>query len=232
MHKTTTTPGLRWLGVVALAIGLVACAGGPGAGGSGSAGRTPPRIAAPLPGGVQFYAWGYGQTFENFVNVERAQSEYSRYRTSLRWSDDGPSNTAGTTIGGLQAYLPLHVRWKLKDGREFILENIDINAIMLDYFKTHTLQMQWQREGRPEHFGDAYPLLAHEVKDDTVIIKWVIRINHTPVNERLTPTGAATKWDIRYEEHIVTTLRGQPTQGIDFENKQQFSQPAAPAQQK
>ncbi len=117
----------------------------------------------------------------------------------------------------MQAYYPLHVRWKLKDGREFILENIDTAALMREYFKTHKLQLQWQREGRPQaKVGEGSPLLAHEVKDDTVILKWVITINRTPVNERLTPTGAANYWDTYDEEHVVAVLKGIPTSGIDF----------------
>lgn len=127
---------------------------------------------------------------------------------------------------GLQAYYPLHVRWKLKDGREFMLENIDIRAIMRDYFKTHDIQLQWQREGRPKaKSGDYGPLLAREVKDDTVRIKWVITTNHTPVNQRFTSSGAATRWVTTDEEHLVTTLQGVPTSGIDFNKQWEFNCP-------
>jgi hypothetical protein len=62
-------------------------------------------------------------------------------------------------------------------------------------------------------------LLAHEVKDDTVILKWVITINRTPVHKRLTPTGAANFWDTYDEEHIVAVLKGQATTGLDFDSK-------------
>lgn len=118
----------------------------------------------------------------------------------------------------LQMYYPLDVRWKLKDGREFMLEKIDIRAIMREYFKTHDIQIPWQKEHRPKaDVGDLYPSLVHEVKDDTVIIKWMVRTNHTPVSERFTPTGAATHWKFTDEEFIVTTIKGAPTSGIDFD---------------
>lgn len=123
----------------------------------------------------------------------------------------------------LYAYYPLHVRWKLKDGREFMLENIDIRAIMSDYFKNHEIQLQWQREGRArDRIGDSGPLLTHEVRDDTVRIKWVITTNHTPVNQRLTSTGAATRWIFTDEEYLVATIKGVPTSGIDFNKKWEF----------
>lgn len=172
---------------------------------------------APIPGGYWMYSFGDGQTKKNFENIEKAQYDYALW-PGRHWKRMSPYSLYITASRmGLQAYYPLHVRWKLKDGREFILENIDMAAIMRDYFKTHSLQLQWQREGRPEaKVGDAGPLLAHEVKDDTVILKWVITINRTPVNERLTATGAATKWDAEDEEHLVAILKGNPTSNIDF----------------
>ena len=122
-------------------------------------------------------------------------------------------------LNTLSAYYPLHVRWKLKDGREFMLENIDIRAIMREYFKTHDLKQQWQRESRPRaKVGDGSAILAHEIKDDAVIIKWYLQINRTPVSQRLTPTGAATKWDFIDEEYFVISIPGKLTSGIDFDN--------------
>ncbi len=153
------------------------------------------------------------------MNVEQAQSYSGLYSRQRTWQNISVSSRASATIIGLQAYYPLHVRWKLKDGREFILENIDIHTIMREYFKTHDIQLQWQRERRQkDSVGDYEPLLTHEVKDDTVRIKWVISTNHTPVDKRLTPSKAATKWQITDEEYLVTTIQGVSTHGIDFNN--------------
>lgn len=136
-----------------------------------------------FPGGSRDYAWGGGgQSKESLVNMSRAQYEYSPSTTNRHWIDAQVSRIASATMIGLQAYYPLHVRWKLKDGREFIVENIDISSIMREYFKTHDIQMAWRREGRPkDSVGDFEPLLTHEVKDDTVRIKWVI-IDPKPKN--------------------------------------------------
>jgi hypothetical protein len=220
-----------WLSALVLAGSLAACAGGAtgSVGVPGGAGATAERrIAAPLPGGVPFYSWGVGQSAENFALVERAQLAAGLFSATRSWEEIKPNFRAASRIIGLQGYMPLHVRWKLKDGREFLLENIDVNAIMLEYFKTHDLKMQWQREGRArDPVGDFDPLLAHEVKDDTVRIKWIDRVNHTPVNLRLTAKGAANKWDVQHEEHLVVTLKGLPTQGIDFAKKWEFDTPAA-----
>ena len=211
------------------ALVLGGCAAGSGAG-SGSGGAGGGGAVAPgrdyFPGGSPVYAWESGQSKENFVNVERAQVEYSPYKAQRVWIDFQGTNRASASMIGLQAYYPLHVRWKLKDGREFILENIDTSAIMREYFKTHDIQMPWQREGRPKHaVGDPAPLLTHEVTDDTVRIKWVITTNRTPVNQRLTATGAATKWDFADEEFLVATLKGVPTSGIEFNKKWEFNCP-------
>ena len=209
-----------WL-LGALALGGCATGSGTGSGSIGSGGVGAVTQGRDyFPGGSPFYAWGGGgQSKESLVNLARAQYEYSASTKSRHWIDAQVSSVATATMIGLQAYSPMHVRWKLKDGREFILENIDFSAIMREYFKTHDIQMPWQREGRPEDsVGDFEPLLTHEVKDDTVRIKWVIRTNRTPVNQRLTAKGAATQWDIAREEFLVATLKGVPTSGIDFNN--------------
>lgn len=217
-------PIKQLVGACCLLIALVlgGCAAGSGAG-SGSGGAGGGGAVAQgrdyFPGGSPEYSWGLSQTKDDFAQVEKAQSYYGLYRNLRSWQYITTASRASATIIGLHAYYPLSVRWKLKDGREFILENIDISAIMREYFKTHVIQMPWQREGRPrDSVGDAWPLLTHEVKDDTVRIKWVIRTNQTPVNQRLTATGAATKWEITHEEFLVATLKGVPTSGIDFNN--------------
>lgn len=163
------------------------------------------------------YSFGLLQKPDDSIGIEIAQSYYGIWAESRSWARINPGRGAAANRLGLQAYYPLHVRWKLKDGREFIAENIDVAAIIRESVTTRSLQLQWQREGRPKAMiGDAAPLLTHTVKDDTVILKWVITINRTPVNERLTPTGAATKWDTYDEEHEVAIIKGNPANGIDF----------------
>jgi hypothetical protein len=152
--------------------------------------------------------------------VERAQWATGMYTKQRSWV---PMFVTGaepaSNLNALPAYYPLHVRWKLKDGREFLLEYIDIRAIMREYFKTHEIKQQWQRENRPQaKVGDGKAILGHEIKDNTVVIKWYIRINRTPVDKRLTATGAATKWDIVHEEYFVTAIPGKPTTSIDFDS--------------
>jgi hypothetical protein len=209
----------RLVTVIGLTFSLLACAGGPL-----SVKTAAPALSAPagpdyFPGGDRWYSWGPAQSKENFANVERAQWATGMYTKQRSWGPISVSSSVVTpNLNILAAYYPLHVRWKLKDGREFILENIDIRAIMREYFKTHDLKQQWQRENRPrDRIGDGDAILGHEIKDDRVIIKWYIPINRTPVNQRLTATGAATKWDIINEEHFVTSIPAQSTTGIDFD---------------
>lgn len=200
---------LRYFILASLTLWLMACASS--SGGGTAQGRDY------FPGGSPSYDWGISQSKENFANVEQAQSYSGLYSKQRSWQNISVGSRASATIIGLYAYYPLDVRWKLKDGREFILEKIDIRAIMREYFKTHDILLPWQREGRPKaKSGDAGPLLTHEVKDDTVLIKWVITTNQTPVNQRFTPTGAATRWQTTDEEHLVITIQGVPTRGIDF----------------
>lgn len=213
----------RWLcrGLTGLfvALGLVACAAGPSANSGAAPAVSTPSGADYFPGGDRWYSWGPAQSKENFANVEQAQWATGMYTKQRSWGPISVSSSVVTpNLNALPAYYPLHVRWKLKDGREFILENIDIRAIMREYFKTHDLKQQWQREGRPKSsVGDGKAILGHEVKDDKVIIKWYIRINRTPVDQRLTSTGAATKWDMIHEEYFVTSIPGKPTTGINFD---------------
>lgn len=220
---------MHWLhrGLLGLfiATGLLACAAGPSS--DGTAALALPASSGPdyFPGGDRWYSWGPAQSKENFANVQQAQCATGIYTKQRTWESITPTPNSKVSggLGALPAYFPLHVRWKLKDGREFMLENIDIRTIMRNYFKTHDLKQQWQRENRPKaKVGDGSAILAHEIKDDTVIIKWYLQINRTPVNQRLTITGAATKWDFIDEEYFVTSIPGIPTTGIDFENKYQI----------
>lgn len=212
-HLWAATKKGLWLGCLLLV--LTGCAS------QGSAQETRDH----LPGGAQFYSYGLSQSKANLENIEIAQSDYSLYSTERTWSRITPVK-APSEINMLQTYFPLSVRWQLKDGRQFILENIDIRTIMREYFKTHTIQMPWQKEGRPRaKSGDSDPAMVHEVKDDTVLIKWLIRTNKTPVNERFTSTGAAVRWVNEDEESIVTTLKGVSTHGIDFKKIWEFNCP-------
>lgn len=172
---------------------------------------------APIPGGYWMYAFGSGQKKENFEDVEIAQSDYGIWGFERNWIGLAPSRRAFGHISGLQLYFPLHVRWRMKDGREFILEYIDVPELMREYFKNKRIDLPWQREKRPKaDIGDLSPTLAHEVKGDSLIIKWVITINRIPPMSRLTPEGKAVPFDTYDEEYIVAVIKGVPVTGLDF----------------
>lgn len=172
-----------------------------------------------FPGGFPYYSYGTSQSKENFANIARAQVSIALYRKQITWGEMRAEVAPGY-INMLQAYFPLSVRWQLKDGRQLIAEHIDVRAIMRDYFKTHEIRMPWQIEGRPRaKSGDYSPSLVIEVKDDAVILKWLIRTNHTPVSERYTPTGAANEWHITKEEFVAAVVKGTPTSGINFDKR-------------
>lgn len=174
-----------------------------------------------FPGGFQRYSWGTAQSSATVSNVELAQWAIGMDRTERDWSILQPSDSrAAPQLISLQYYYPLHVRWKLKDGRQFIIENIDIYLIMNNYFKSNKILLGWQRENRPRSpSGDGGSILTHEIKDDKVIIKWFIDINRTPVAERFTSTGAATKWNMIREEYHVITIDGKQTSSINFDKR-------------
>ena len=218
----------RWmyfLGLLALVGGLWGCAGTSGVARVDAAPSASQRQEPDVfPGGWRDYAFGGGQTKENFVNVEIAEFDYSPYTSTQRtWKPTKPVSGPTGTMLGLTAYWPLSVRWKLKDGREFMLDKVDLRPMMREYFKTHRIELQWQKEGRPKaELGDYGPTLIHQVKDDEVLIEWVITANHTPVNGRLLPSGAATQWHLTKERYLVTTLKGTPTSGIEFDKGWEF----------
>lgn len=172
-----------------------------------------------FPGGVPYYGFGTMQGKENFANIERAQSNYGLFSKERWWREVRPSSGEGGTFA-LTAYYPLHVRWQLKDGRQFIAENIDIRAIMRHYFASHQIVMPWEKEGRPRFRpGDTDPTLGYEIKDEQVLIKWRITTNHTPVSERVLPSGAATRWKWSDEDFFVTAVPGKPASEINFKQK-------------
>lgn len=200
-----------WL---AITLVLASCANVPVAA-SSNATASPVSTAQPMPGDAQFYGFGILQSKEDFANVEIAQSNFGMYKTNRTWVKFGVGRGVG--YAALRAYYPFDVRWKLKDGREFMLENIDTAAIMREYFKTNQLLLIHQRENRPRHpVGDYDPALQFGVKDDTVVIKWLLILNRTPPSQRLQPNGAVNPWNTEHEEHYVTALKGKPVSGIDF----------------
>jgi hypothetical protein len=169
----------------------------------------------PIPGGV--YSWGTFQKVEALTNLEIAQSRvlvYSNYISP--WRKVLPANLALAQVSGLQSYFPMQARWRLKDGREFILESVDQGAYVREYMKTHEIRLQWEREGRKFAAGDSQIMLAHDINDDTLRLKWVVTINRTPFHQRLRTDGAANPWKFEEEEHVIAVIRGAPASGIDF----------------
>lgn len=208
--------------VLAAALAMASCANAPTNTGTSSVNAAPATTAQPMPGDAQFYGFGVLQNKEDFANVEIAQLNFGLYKTQRSWAAILP-NTGSVRFGALRAYYPFDVRWKLKDGREFILENIDTLSIMREYFKTNNFLLQHQREKRQrEPFGDHDPALQFGVKDDTVVIKWNLVLNQTPVDKRFPvvvngiPARDGTLWKLEHEEHFVTALKGKPASGIDF----------------
>jgi hypothetical protein len=201
---------LRGLVAACLTLALVSCA---------SQGQ---RVSSPgtdyLPGGAQFYSYGFVSDKAYFIeNVERAQEYLGLFTAERNWGSVS-QNSAPNMIGALQSYYPLSVRWKLKDGREFLIDQLDLRPALREYFKTQDIQLQWQRERRPFYpIGDTYPSLVFQIKDDSIILKWVMRINHTPVKDR-----ATTLWNIEREEHYITTIKASPAKNIDFDNTREI----------
>ncbi|MBA3772341.1 MAG: hypothetical protein H0X13_07620 [Ramlibacter sp.] len=197
---------LRLLWVALLLAVLQACA---------SINHAPTGGRIPIPGGS--YSWGTSQKVEDFSNVEIAQSRILMYSDHTSpWKEIFTSRIAMAQIIGLQSYFPMQARWRLKDGREFVLKFVDQEALVRDYLKTHELKVQWEREGRKFALGDALAKLTHDIKDDALRLKWVVTLNRTPVSQRLRPGGAANPWTFEDEEHVIAVIKGVPASGIDF----------------
>lgn len=200
---------------------LAACAGTPAISSGSVNTASLATTDQPMPGDADTYGFGISQSKEDFANVEIAQLNFGMYKTQRSWGAILP-NRGSVRYAALRAYYPVDVRWKLKDGREFILENIDTAAIMREYFKTNNFLLQHQREKREKVLGDSGPDLQFGVKDDTVVIKWGLVLNRTPVDKRFPvivngiPARDGTLWKLEREEHFVIALKGKPTSGIDF----------------
>ncbi|MFA5549969.1 MAG: hypothetical protein WDA10_15615 [Porticoccaceae bacterium] len=200
---------MRWLAVLGLVGALAACVG---------SGLGHERDY--FPGGSPYYSFGKSQSAENFANVKRAQTALGIYANERMWIDTKPG-IAPARVAMIQYYFPFSVRWELKDGRQFLLENIDVRTIMREHFRDpkNDLVLPWQREGRPQSFGDMDPSLVYEIRDDVVRLKWLLMVNRTPVDQRILPSGATARWDVVREEYLVKEIPGKPVQGIDFEQE-------------
>jgi hypothetical protein len=214
--------------IVVCSLFLAACVSAPPT--PPSAPPALPSSAGPFPGDAKTYGFGVSQRKEDFENVEVAQLNFGMYSAEHFWEAIRPNSLGSTRYAALPAYYPFDVRWKLKDGREFIVENVDTAAIMREYFKTHQILLQHQRESRPvEPMSDnASPTVVVGVKDDKVVVKWLVVLNRTPVEKRFPvivngiPARDGTLWKLEDEEHYVTSIPGKPTSGIDFKKQWEF----------
>lgn len=172
-----------------------------------------------FPGNVSFYNFGIGQSKENFSNIKNAQSAYGPPTTERVWANFEAG--ISPNVIGLNRYLPFSVRWELNDGRQFIVDDIDVGTIMKEYFKdkNNDITLPWQREGRPRDRWEYDPALVYEVKDGLLRVKWLITDIKTPPDQRFLPSGATTKWNLERKEYLVKEIKGTPTQGIDFNKK-------------
>ena len=69
--------------------------------------------------------------------------------------------------------------------------------------------------------GDFNPAFVHEVKDDVVILKWILTIRTTPRTELQPKRGGLGQLPKYEEEYIVTIIKGTPTNGIDFDKRRE-----------
>ena len=181
----------------------------------------------PLPGDAVVYDWGLCQTATSAATIARAQKGYMWSGTRDVWHSVEPNSRPVATDIGLQRFYPLSVRWQLKDGRQFLLDKADLRPVMKTYFSQHSIVMPWQRENRRAKSKpmDSNPMLCVEVKDDGVLIKWVVVLSH--LQEKSDPRSPGVPdYKFSYEHYPVTTLKGQPTAGIDFEKWMVFHPPA------
>lgn len=176
-----------------------------------------------FPGNSPYYSFGVAQSAENFANVKRAQSALGLNADDRAWGDSGPGVAPGV-VSMAQSYFPFSMRWELKDGRQFILENIDVRSIMKEYFKdkNNDITLPWQKEGRQRDRWEYDPALVYEIKDNVLRLKWLITDIKTPSDQRFLPSGATTKWDLDRKEYFVKEIKGNPTQGVDFNQKWEF----------
>ncbi|MEZ5701896.1 MAG: hypothetical protein R3E42_07935 [Burkholderiaceae bacterium] len=161
-----------------------------------------------FPGNSPYYSFGVAQSKENFVNVSRAQVAKGLYLNQRTWGRFGPG-MARNSNHAARLFPLLSALGTQEDGRQYILENIDVRSIMKEYFKDkgNDITLPWQREGRQRDRWEYDPALVYEVKDDAVRLKWLITDIKTPPSQRFLPSGATTKWDLDRREYLVRNQR-------------------------
>jgi hypothetical protein len=198
------TAWVRFLCIVGIALVVLGCAPATLSPASSA------RGSVAIPSGQ--YSWGIDQRADDFADVEIAQSALLVSGGPSAWRSIVPTRYEAANLLSLERYYVMRARWKLKDGREFVLESVDIEAIMREYFSTHPpIRVQWEREGRPYELGDALPQLVHDVKGDSLRLRWVLRINRTPVQQR-----RSSPWAIEREVYPIAEIKGRQTTGLNF----------------
>ena len=168
-----------------------------------------------FPGGVSSYDFAVGQA-TGLRNVDIAQVGYTRYKGELSWIKLSRVNSYSPNDGS-SVYFPLYARWRLNDRSEYLIDDLDLKPVMQAYFEKNKIPMPWQIEGRARHsVGDYNPVLAIDINDDQLTVKWIVITNRTAVNRRLSDQGEANKWDIVKTEHSVAVIKGRSVTGLDF----------------
>lgn len=170
-----------------------------------------------IPGDAPTFSVGYSQDREYFKEyVVNAQYAYHLHRSSRTWVDIYLD--VGAFIGWDIWPAPISVRWELKDGRKFIVDDIPTSRYAAEFRDRMWVPLQHHRERRPPAMWDADPMLAVEVWEDMAILKWHVPLNLTPPSERTpyTPNKKLKPHKFTFEEYVIAEVKGHPVTTIDF----------------
>ncbi len=173
-------------------------------------------------GGADSYCFShYTKDKEQFDStIEKAEASFETSLTDRHWIPIRSSKNHSCGTSGMRYYYQISARWKLKDGREFMIDRLNVRPLMREFFKTQDAPMQWVVGGRAKGIGDGEPGVLLDVQGDSIVLYWVNHLNDQPFAERLIPDAQYPKGryiaKLRKEYYTAATVKGTPTSGIDF----------------
>jgi hypothetical protein len=176
-------------------------------------------------GGANGFCHG-SKTDKAYVDAtfEVAQGFFDTELHERRWRETyGRSSGITCNSGPYYYFYTISARWKLKDGREFIIDRAETRPIIREFFKTQDVLMPWDREKRPRK-DDLNPGLVMEFREDHVQLYWWLKVIDTPVSERWKSVRPRKefpdfKWQMHDELYPIGIIKGVPTTGIDFDKR-------------
>lgn len=183
--------------------------------------RTEKLLTEPrYPGKKIWHRTGYLVNREHLSSaVERAQFCMCFPGAPMVWREVGADDRPDSDEVGVMSPSHLYLRWQLKDGRKFRVDEVDIDALILENVGSHPfISKEWSVYSSD---GDdpIHPSLAYEIHEDSLIFRWIVY-----KKEKRVGRSDATKLalEIIGKSRPIATLKARMLKRINFNQRIDF----------